>query len=98
MSNQQIQQNVFSQSPESIDNKGLLNQYVLQADGGYYIGLENGSSKALNLKLILEGLVEENHPNESVVKFNIGSRTRKVFFVKVKEGHSGGISFLFGNA
>ena len=98
MSTSEIQNKLFSQNSEDLDNKGLLKQYVLQADGGYYIGLENGSTKSLNLKLNLEGLYEENHPNSDSVVFTIGGKTRKIFYVKVKPNYNGGISFLFNYA
>ena len=92
---EEIAKAVFSENPENLDNRGLLKQYVHQVPGGYYIGLENGSSQNLNLKLCLTGLYETNNPNLSEVPFTSNSMTRRLFLVKPKPGYKGGISFVF---
>jgi len=90
-----IENKLFSQPGEPLDNKGLIKQYTLAVDDGYYLGLENGTTKTYNMKLNLEGLYEENNPNSDSVIFTSESQKRKVFFVKPKPGHKGTISFLF---
>ena len=93
-----IARRVFSEKAEALDDRGYLNQYVHQTPNGYYIGFENGSNKALKMKLILEGLYEVNNPNLQVVPFTSNPRTRKIFYLKVKPGNKGDISFMFDQA
>jgi hypothetical protein len=50
------------------------------------------------MKLCLEGLYETSNPGLSEVPFSINGMTRKIFLVKPKEGHRGGISFSFAMA
>lgn len=87
---------IFSEEAESLDEKGLVNQYVHPVSGGYYLGFENGSRTTFNMKLILNGLYEVNHPGENEVPFTSSPRTRRIFLVKVIKGHNGDISFMFG--
>ena len=94
-SQEDIAKAVFSETPENLDSRGLLKQYVHQVPGGYYIGLENGSNQTLNLKLCLTGLYETNNPNLSEVPFTSNPMTRRLFLVKPKTGYKGGISFVF---
>ena len=49
------------------------------------------------MKLILEGLYEVNN-SLSVVPFVSYPRTRKIFYLKVKPGNKGDISFMFDQA
>jgi hypothetical protein len=93
-----IVRKVFSEQAEALDDRGYLNQYVHQTSNGYYIGFENGSNRALQMKLILEGLYEVNNPNLEVIKFTSNPRSRKIFYLKVKPGNKGDISFMFDQA
>ena len=95
---EEIARKVFSEQPEALDDRGYLNQYVHQASNGYYIGFENGSNRALQMKLILEGLYEVNNPNLQVVPFTSNPRSRKIFYLKVRQGNKGDISFMFDQA
>ena len=95
---EEIARRVFSEQPEALDDRGYLNQYVHQISSGYYIRFENGSNRALQMKLILERLYEVNNPNLQVVPFTSNPRTRKKFFLKVKPGDKGDISFMFDQA
>ncbi len=89
---------VFSERPEPLDDRGYLKQYIHQTNDGYYIGFENGSQRALKMKLILEGLYDVNNPNLKEVPFTSNSMTRKVFLLKPKPNSNGNISFMFDNA
>ena len=93
-----IAKEVFAEEGEALDQRGLLKQYIHKTNGGYYIGFENGSNRKLNMKLCLEGLYETSNPGLSEVPFSINGMTRKIFLVKPKEGHRGGISFSFAMA
>ena len=95
---EEIARKVFSEQPEALDDRGYLNQYVHQASNGYYIGFENGSTRALQMKLILEGLYEVNNPNLQTVPFISNPRSRKLFYLKVRPGNKGDISFMFDQA
>ena len=86
---------IFSEEAESLDERGLVNQYVHPVSGGYYLGFENGSKTTFNMKLVLNGLYEINHPDENEVSFTSSPRTRRIFHVKVIKGHNGDISFMF---
>ena len=86
---------IFSEEAESLDDKGLVNQYVHPVSGGYYLGFENGSRNTYQMKLVLNGLYEVNHPDDSEVPFTSSPRTRRIFFVKVIKGNNGDISFMF---
>ena len=98
LSMQEIARRVFSEKAEALDDRGYLNQYVHQTSDGYYIGFENGSSRALQMKLILEGLYEVNNPNLEEVPFVSNPRSRKLFYLKVRPGNRGDISFMFDQA
>ena len=98
LSMEEIARKVFSEQAEALDDRGYLNQYVHQASDGYYIGFENGSNRALQMKLILEGLYEVNNPNLQVVPFVSNPRSRKMFYLKVRPGNQGDISFMFDQA
>jgi hypothetical protein len=89
---------VFAEQGQVLDNQGLIKQYLHQSGSGYYIGLENGSKKNLNMKLIMEGLYEVNNPNASTVTFTINTMTRRVFSVKVKSNYRGNITYMFDYA
>ena len=86
---------IFSEEPESLDDRGLVNQYVHAVNGGYYIGFENGTRSTYQMKLVLNGLYEVNHPGEKEVPFTSSPRTRRIFHVKVIKGYNGDISFMF---
>ena len=86
---------IFSEEAEALDERGLVNQYVHAVNGGYYLGFENGSKTTFNMKLVLNGLYEVNHPNETEVPFTSSPRTRRIFSVKVNKGYNGDISFMF---
>ena len=86
---------IFSEEAESLDDKGLVNQYVHPVSGGYYLGFENGSRNTYQMKFVLNGLYEVNHPDDSEVPFTSSPRTRRIFFVKVIKGNNGDISFMF---
>ena len=94
----EIEEKLFSENAEPLDNKCLLNQYVLPDDDGYFIGLKNDSSKSLNLKLKLEGLYEEDSPDKDYVDFTIGGNSRKIFYAKIIPNYNGAISFLINYA
>ena len=98
LSMQEIARRVFSEKAEALDDRGYLNQYVHQTSDGYYIGFENGSSRALQMKLILEGLYEVNNPSLQEVPFVSNPRSRKLFYLKVIPGNRGDISFMFDQA
>ena len=89
---------VFAEQGQVLDNQGYIKQYLHQAGNGYYIGLENGSKKNLNMKLMMEGLYEVNNPNASTVTFTINTMTRRVFSVKVKSNYKGNITYMFDYA
>ena len=72
---------LFKESGEAIDEEETLFQYLLPANDGYYIGLENKGKSALRMKLALEGLYDPNNPNTDEISFRIGSRSKKSFFV-----------------
>ena len=95
---EEIARKVFSEQAEALDDRGYLNQYVHQTSNGYFIGFENGSNRSLKMKLILEGLYEVNNPSLPVVPFVSNPRTRKIFYLKVKPGNKGDISFMFDQA
>ena len=86
---------IFSEEPEPLDEKGLVNQYVHSTSSGYYIGFENGTKNSYNMKLILTGLYEVNHPDENEILFTSSPKTRRIFHVKVNKNHNGDISFMF---
>ena len=86
---------IFSEEPEPLDEKGLVNQYVHSTSSGYFIGFENGTKNSYNMKLILTGLYEVNHPNENEILFTSSPKTRRIFHVKVNKNHNGDISFMF---
>ena len=86
---------IFSEEAEPLDEKGLVNQYVHSTSGGYYLGFENGTKNIYNMKLILTGLYEVNHPDENEIPFTSSPRTRRIFHVKVVKDHNGDISFMF---
>ena len=86
---------IFSEEPEPLDENGLVNQYVHPVSGGYYLGFENGSRSTFNMKLVLNGLYEVNHPDENEVPFTSSPRTRRIFYIKVIKNHDGDISFMF---
>ena len=92
----EIARRVFSE--KALDERGYLNQYVRQTSVGYYIRFENGTSRALQMKLILEGLYEVNNPNLEEVPFVSNPRSRKLFYLKVRPGNRGDISFMFDQA
>ena len=98
LSREEAIKKVFSEEPEALDDRGYLNQYVHQTKNGYYIGFENGSSRALNMKLILEGLFDVNEPNSPAVYFTSNPRSRRLFYLKAKPGYRGDISFMFDQA
>ena len=98
LSREEAIKKVFSEEPEALDDRGYLNQYVHQTKNGYYIGFENGSSRALNMKLILEGLYDINEPNSPAVYFTSNPRSRRLFYLKAKPGYRGDISFMFDQA
>ena len=89
---------VFDGEGEQIDDKGLLYQYILEANNGngYVIGLENKSRKKIKLKLILEGLIDidEEFKGQANPVFQIKAKSKKVFNLKVKPG-SEELSFEF---
>ena len=86
---------IFSEEAEPLDEDGLVNQYIHPVSGGYYIGFENGSNSTFNMKLVLNGLYEINHPDENEVSFTSSPRTRRIFYIKVIKDHDGDISFMF---
>ena len=98
LSREEAVKKVFSEEPEALDDRGYLNQYVHQTKSGYYIGFENGSSRALQMKLILEGLYDVNEPNSPTVYFTSNPRSRRLFYLKAKPGYRGDISFMFDQA
>ena len=89
---------VFAEQGQVLDNQGYIKQYLHQSGNGYYIGLENGSKRNLDMKLMMEGLYEVNNPNASTVTFTINSMTRRVFSVKVKTNYRGNITYMFDYA
>ena len=95
---EEIARRVFSEQAEALDDRGYLNQIAYQTSNGYYIGFENGSNSVLKMILILEGLYEVNNPNLQVVPFTFNPRNRKIFYLKVKPGNKGDISFIFDQA
>jgi len=98
LSREEAIKKVFSEEPEALDDRGYLNQYVHQTSNGYYIGFENGSNRALQMKLILEGLYDVNEPNSPEVYFTSNPRSRRLFYLKAKPGYRGDISFMFDQA
>jgi hypothetical protein len=75
---------VFEEKGEVIDDKGQLTQYCLNKDDdSYFIGIDNSSSQALTLKLVLEGLKVNDGPykGQTAPVFEINSKERKVFDV-----------------
>ena len=79
---QETARRVFSE--KVLDDKGYLNQYVHLTSDEYYIRFENGTSRALQMKLILEGLYKVNNPNLEKVPFISNLRSRKLFYLKVR--------------
>ena len=86
---------IFSQKPESLDRKGKLNQYVFEGEESYFIGIENLNNNIYSMILKLEGLYEENHPNDNFVSFRIGRNQKKVFHVLQKDDYEGDMAFVF---
>jgi len=95
---EKIARKVFTQEAEALDDRVYLNQYIYQASDGYYIGFENVSTRALQMKIILEGLYEVNNPNLQEVPFISTPRSRKLFYLKVGPGNKGDIPFMFDQA
>ena len=93
-SSAQIQNELFKETPEELDTRGLLKQYVKPYSGGYYIGFENGTQQSIKMKLVLNGLYDTNNPGLSEIPFTSNGMSRKVFVTKIKEG-AREVSFMF---
>ena len=89
---------VFNETGQSIDDKGYIKEYVHEIGGGYLIGIENKGTCKEYLKIVMEGLYEVNNPNESEVTFTLMGKSRKVFNLKLKENYKGDISYMFDYA
>jgi hypothetical protein len=75
---------VFDKEGEAIDNEEKLFQYVLKKDDeSFYIGIENTSTKKLNLKLTLGDSVVNDGPykGQTSCVFELDIKGRKVFDV-----------------
>ncbi len=72
---------VFRQSPEAIDRKGLINNYYMQTRDGFVLGIDNKSTSNLNFKLELEGLQvsKGEYQGKSRFTFPLAKKTRKTF-------------------
>ena len=79
---------VFGEEAEQIDEDGNVFQYILEVnDGnGYIIGLENKSQYQINLKLILEGLIDVDPEFKGQLNpvFLIMPNSKRVFNLRVK--------------
>ena len=87
---------VFDEEAEAIDDKGKLNQYILEKDDdSYYIGIDNTSNSKLKLKLVLEGLKvsEGQFKGQTTPVFELNPNERKVFEVIICSDDD--ISFKF---
>ena len=89
---------VFNEEGQSIDDKGFIKEYVHEIGGGYLIGIANAGTCKEQLKIVMEGLYEANSPGESEVKFALPGKARKVFNLKLKENYKGDISYMFDYA
>ena len=91
---------VFNEEAEALDDDGTINQYVHEERNGYLIGLENKRKTKLRMKLEIEGLEfsDKEHRGQKVWTFEIERNSRKVFPVKVRSGYSGEVTFGFNFA
>ena len=89
---------VFQAEGELVDEDGYLAQYLLKKSSDtYVIGLENRSKYSFKLLILLEGLdiLDSAYQGQSIPRFTIKSKERKVFNVKIKKNYSGNVSFQF---
>ena len=94
----EMEEIVFNEEGQSIDDKGYIKEYVHEIGGGYLIGIANTGTCKEHLKIVMEGLYEMNSPTASEVAFVLPSKSRKVFNLKLKENYKGDISYMFDYA
>ena len=100
MDNKALDETLFAEEPEAIDEDGTINQYVHEERNGYLIGLENKKKIKLKMKLEIEGLefTDKEFKGKDVCVFEIDKNSKKVFSLTTKKGYYGDINFGFDYA
>ena len=100
MDNKALDETLFAEVPEAIDEDGTINQYVHEERNGYLIGLENKKKIKLKMKLEIEGLefTDKEFKGKDVCVFEIDKNSKKVFLLTTKKGYYGDINFGFDYA
>ena len=100
MDDDALENTVFSEEPEPLDDEETIIQYVHEERNGYIIGLENKRRTKYKMMLEVEGLEfkDKEYQGKSIAYFEIGARGKKVFNVKIKKNYTGDISFGFNFA
>ena len=100
MDNKALDETLFAEVPEAIDEDGTINQYVHEERNGYLIGLENKKKIKLKMKLEIEGLefTDKEFKGKDVCVFEIDKNSKKVFSLTTKKGYYGDINFGFDYA
>lgn len=96
-SERKVEDRVFKEEAEAIDEDNSIFQYVRETYRGYVIGLENRKNIRLKGKLNVEGLdfIEEENKGKSSITFYIEKKSKLVFEVLLKKRYYGEVSFEF---
>ena len=92
---------VFKESGEAIDEDGYIYQYFKNEKKGFTIGIENRGKTKEKFKLIIEGLDftdSVNRGRSTSLPFELGPKQRKKWYVSFKERYKGDLSFQFDYA
>ena len=96
-SERKVEDRVFKEEAEAIDEDNSIFQYVRETYRGYVIGLENRKNIRLKGKLYVEGLdfIEEENKGKSSITFYIEKKSKLVFEVLLKKRYYGDVFFEF---
>jgi hypothetical protein len=96
-SDRKVEDRVFKEEPEAIDEGNTIFQYVRETYKGYVIGLENRRNVRLRGKLEIQGLdfVEEENKGKSSISFYIEKKSKLVFETILKKRFYGDVTFEF---
>ena len=96
-SERKVEDRVFKEEAEAIDEDNSIFQYVRETYRGYVIGLENRRNVRLKGKLFIEGLdfIEEENKGKSSIIFYIEKKSKLVFEVLLKKRYYGDVTFEF---